>query len=73
MPVRRILAWRTGCYSHVGTEYAIARREYCRYQPCQAERQGSGGYVEEIGGNYIAVQLAALDNADPVELIDAPI
>lgn len=36
-------------------------------------RSFARGYVEEIGGDYIAIQLAALDNADPVELIDAPI
>jgi len=27
----------------------------------------------EIGGDYVSVQLAALDNADPVELIEPPI
>nr|AMP55786.1 glutathione-dependent formaldehyde-activating enzyme [uncultured bacterium] len=31
------------------------------------------GYVEEIGGAYVAVQLAALDNITPQELIDAPV
>ena len=36
-------------------------------------RSFARGYVEEIGGDYIAVQLATLDNADPVELIEAPI
>lgn len=30
-------------------------------------------YVEEIGGDYVAVQIAALDNADPKELIEAPV
>jgi hypothetical protein len=29
------------------------------------------GYVEAIGGDYVAVQLAALDNVDPKELIEA--
>ncbi len=31
------------------------------------------GYVEQIGGDYVAVQLATLDNADPAELIAAPV
>lgn len=31
------------------------------------------GHIEEIGGDYVSVQLAALDNADPTELIEAPI
>lgn len=31
------------------------------------------GYVEQIGGDYVAVQLAVLDNATPEELIAAPV
>jgi hypothetical protein len=31
------------------------------------------GYVKEIGGDYVAVQMASLDNADPEELIAAPV
>ena len=31
------------------------------------------GYVEEIGGHYVSVQLASLDDIDPKELIDAPV
>lgn len=31
------------------------------------------GYVEEIGGDYVSVQLASLDNASPEELIAAPV
>ncbi|MGN6384552.1 MAG: GFA family protein [Dyella sp.] len=31
------------------------------------------GYVEEIGGHYVAVQLASLDDVDPAGLIDAPV
>ncbi|MEH2405997.1 GFA family protein [Nostoc sp.] len=31
------------------------------------------GHVEEIGGDYVSVQLAALDNAEPTELFEAPI
>ena len=36
-------------------------------------RSFSRGYVEEIGGDYVAVQLATLDNAEPIELIEAPV
>lgn len=31
------------------------------------------GHIEEIGGDYVSVQVTALDNANPQELINAPI
>jgi hypothetical protein len=31
------------------------------------------GHLKEMGGDYVAVQLASLDNVDPQELISAPI
>jgi hypothetical protein len=31
------------------------------------------GYVEEIGGAHVSVRLAALDDADPSELAEAPV
>ena len=31
------------------------------------------GYIEQIGGDYISVNIAALDNAEPEELINAPV
>jgi hypothetical protein len=31
------------------------------------------GYVEQVGGDYVSVQLAALDNIDPSELIEASV
>lgn len=31
------------------------------------------GYVEQIGGDYVGVQLGALDNAAPAELAAAPV
>ncbi|HEY0819000.1 MAG TPA: GFA family protein [Rhizobacter sp.] len=31
------------------------------------------GYIEQIGGDYVSVQVACLDNAEPGELIAAPV
>jgi hypothetical protein len=31
------------------------------------------GHVAQIGGDYVAVQLASLDNLDPKDLLSAPI
>lgn len=31
------------------------------------------GYVEQIGGPYASINLAALDDADPTELAEAPV
>ncbi len=31
------------------------------------------GYVEEIGGAYVSINLAALDDVDPAELAAAPV
>lgn len=36
-------------------------------------RSFARGHVAEIGGDYVAVQLLALDNADPDELAQAPV
>ena len=33
----------------------------------------SRGYVEQIGGDFVSVQLACLDDATPEELIAAPV
>lgn len=41
--------------------------QYCGVRPF------ARGYAEAIGGDYIGIQLAALDNVDPKELISAPI
>jgi hypothetical protein len=31
------------------------------------------GYVKEIGGDYVAVQFASLDDVEPQELVAAPV
>ncbi len=31
------------------------------------------GYIEQMGGAYVSVQVACLDNAEPAELIAAPV
>jgi hypothetical protein len=43
---------------------------FCRY--CGV-RSFARGYAEAIGGDYVGIQLAALDNVEPQELIAAPI
>lgn len=50
--------------------YRVGHHFFCKH--C-AVRSFARGYVEEIGGDYVAVQLAALDNASPAELIEAPV
>jgi hypothetical protein len=43
---------------------------FCRH--CGVRSFGRG-YVEAIGGDYVAVQICALDGVDPQELIAAPV
>ncbi|HTE41864.1 MAG TPA: hypothetical protein VK629_13615 [Steroidobacteraceae bacterium] len=43
---------------------------FCRH--CGVRSFGRG-YIEEMGGAYVSIQLGALDNAEPQELIDAPV
>jgi hypothetical protein len=43
---------------------------FCRH--CGVRSFGRG-YVEAIGGDYVAVQISALDGVDPQEVIAAPV
>ena len=47
-----------------------AHHVFCRH--CGVRSFGRG-YVKEIGGDYVSIQLASLDNLDPEELVAAPI
>ena len=48
----------------------VGHHLFCRH--CGV-RPFSRGHIKEIGGDYVAVQLSALDDVDPIELIDAPV
>lgn len=43
---------------------------FCRH--CGVRSFGRG-YIEQIGGDYVSVQLASLDDATPAELLSAPV
>jgi hypothetical protein len=36
-------------------------------------RSFARGYVKEIGGDYVSVQVASLDDVDPKDLVSAPV
>jgi hypothetical protein len=47
-----------------------AHKLFCKY--CGV-RSFERGYLEVIGGDYVSINLACLDNVSPEELINAPI
>ena len=47
-----------------------AHHLFCKY--CGVRAFGRG-HVEEIGGDYVSINLACLDDIEPQELIDAPL
>ena len=67
-------AFRLLAGEDASSDYQFGRKAmhhlFCR--TCGA-RTFARGYVEEIGGHYVAVQLASLDDVDPAELIEAPV
>lgn len=56
------------------SDYQFGRKNihhlFCHY--CGL-RSFARGYAEQIGGDYIAIQLSSLDNVSPQELNSAPI
>jgi hypothetical protein len=50
--------------------YKVGHHLFCKH--CGVRSFGRG-YVEAIGGDYIAVQVGALDDIDLAELIAAPV
>lgn len=52
------------------TPESTAGREFCRY--CGLGAFGRG-HVPELGGDFVCIQLASLDDATPGELIEAPV
>jgi hypothetical protein len=47
-----------------------AHHLFCRY--CGVRPFGRG-HIEQIGGDYVSINLACLDDVSPQELIDAPL
>jgi hypothetical protein len=47
-----------------------AHHLFCRH--CGVRPFGRG-HVEAIGGDYVSINLACLDDAEPRELVDAPL
>ncbi|WP_433931180.1 GFA family protein [Sorangium cellulosum] len=56
------------------SDYQFSRKVghhlFCKH--CGVRSFGRG-HVPEIGGDYVAVQLGALDDVDPRELVEAPV
>jgi hypothetical protein len=67
-------AFRLICGENDVTDYQFGSKAghhlFCKH--CGV-RSFERGYVEQIGGDYVSIKVASLDDADPQELIDAPV
>jgi hypothetical protein len=56
------------------SDYQFATKA-CHHVFCKhcGVRSFSRGYIEQIGGDFVSIQLTSLDDATPQELIDAPL
>jgi hypothetical protein len=66
----RILAGEEELASYRFTPESTIRHCFCRH--CGV-RLFVNGYVEELGGAFISLQVATLDDVEPAELVEAPI
>jgi hypothetical protein len=53
-------------------QFATKNGHHLFYKHCGV-RPFSRGYVKEIGGDFVSIQVGTLDNATPEELIAAPL
>jgi hypothetical protein len=67
-------AFRLICGEDAVSDYRFGSKQgshlFCR--TCGVRTFGRG-HLEQIGGDYVSVKLASLDDVDPRELIDAPV
>ena len=66
----RILAGEDGAIAKYQFNTKTNEHDFCKH--CGVRVFGRG-YVEEIGGAYASIALAALDDLDPSELVGAPV
>jgi hypothetical protein len=65
----RLLAWHDDLVDYHGSGGAV-HHVYCRH--CGI-RPFERGHLEELGGEYVTINIACLDNLEPAELAAAPI
>jgi hypothetical protein len=65
----RLLAWQDDLVDYHGRGGAV-HHVYCRH--CGI-RPFERGHLDELGGDYVTINVACLDNLEPAELAAAPI